>query len=72
MDFLLALVWASEGRICSKPSSVATLSMLLKYCVASVRCRRLLRMTYFDRLDLQLQSRVLVNDDHRILMQLQA
>jgi hypothetical protein len=65
-----------EGKICSKPCSRATFSMLLKYyrrvSVGEKPMGSCGRATYLDGLDLQLEGCILVYHNHGMRVQLQA
>jgi hypothetical protein len=60
-----------RGSIWRKPSSLATFSILLKYCSGVSNGQTRGRLTYLDRLDLQLHRGVLVADDHWMGMHLE-
>jgi len=72
-ESLLRWTDSSDGRVCPKPSDVATDSMDLKYCVRlAIGCQvQMMLFVYLDALDLQLQCRIFIHDDHRVRVHLQ-
>lgn len=69
-------VRALEGRICSKPASRATFSILLKYysnCVSEnvLAAGFVFVSTYLDGLDLELESGIFIGNDHGVGVQLE-
>lgn len=62
-----------RGRFCLKPSSLETISILLKYCLGvSIWVVAVNHIPYLDGFDLQLQGGILINDDQWMWMQLEA